>query len=563
MDFSQLLARLKALTANFTTTQLVTLGVTFVLVVGIVGGSAYWLNAPTYTLLFADIDPDSAAQVIEKLKTLKVQYQVDPGGRTIRVQSERIDELRLQLTAEGLPSSGRIGFEIFDRTAFGATEFLEHVNYRRALEGEIGRTISTLAEVGSARVHITMGKDSLFGESRPAKASVVLKLRGQKPLSNGTVNGITNLVAASVEGLRPEAVVILDNFGRPLAKPNPDDGDPLGAAQLERQQRMERDLAARVVALLEPVVGEDRVRVNVALKLNAQSREETEERWDPTSIVRSKQTSSDVATPGNVPMLVAGARGNTPPPSPDGKTVPQGAPGVTATLPGSSRQAETTNYELSRTTKRIVEPRGDVARLSVAVILDDDQALKKEKDGTAKVTRVPRSREELQKIQGLVAAAVGLDAQRGDQLTVENVAFDEPVIEDPGPVTIMQKFAPQIQEASRLGTVLLLALVAFLLVIRPAMRKMGLLPEKEKKSKKKKKDELEDLPVLPEVTVQAPKTVAELESEIEAQLDAAANEKISEWRKVPVLTRKVTKITQNEPEQVAKLLKTWMADQGR
>jgi flagellar M-ring protein FliF len=561
MDFSQLLGRLKTLTANFTTTQLVTLGVTFVLVVGIVGGSAFWLNAPTYTLLFADIDPDSAGQVIEKLKALKVKYQVDPGGRTIRVQSERIDELRLQLTSEGLPASGRIGFEIFDRTAFGATEFLEHVNYRRALEGEIGRTIATLAEVSNARVHISMAKDTLFGEPRPAKASVVLKLRGQRPLSNGTVNGITNLVAASVEGLRPDAVVILDNFGRPLARPQADGDDPLGAAQLERQQRMERDMAARVVALLEPVVGEDRVRVNVALKLNPQSREETEERWDPTSVVRSKQTSSDVATPGSVPMLVAGARGNAPA-SPDGKTVPPGAPGVTATMPGSSRQAETTNYELSRMTKRIVEPRGDVARLSVAVILDDDQALKKEKDGTSRVTRVPRSREELQKIQGLVAAAVGLDSERGDQLTVENVSFDEPVVEDPGPVTVMQKFAPQIQEASRLGTVVLLALIAFLLVIRPAMRKMGLLPEKEKKKKKAAK-ELEAAEVLPEVSVQAPKTVAELESEIEAQLDAAAHEKVSEWRKMPVLTRKVSKITQNEPEQVAKLLRTWMADQGR
>jgi flagellar M-ring protein FliF len=555
VDFSQLTAKLREIAGNFTRTQLVTLGVAFVAVVGIVGGSAFWLNAPEYTLLFADMDPESAAQMVERLKTLKVQYQVDPGGRAIRVQSERVDELRLELTSQGLPASGRIGFEIFDRTAFGATEFLEQVNYRRALEGEIARTISTLAEVSSARVHISMAKDTLFREPRPAKASVVLKLRGQRPLSNGTVTGISNLVAASVEGLRPDAVVILDHSGRPLARPNGDDDDPLGAQHLERQQRLERDLSARVVSMLESVVGEDRVRVNVALKLNPESREETEERWDPNAVVRSKQTSSDVATPATVPMLVAGARGNTPPPA-DGKT-PPGQPGVLANVPGSSRQAETTNYELGRLTRHTVEPRGDIARLSVAVILDDDHVPKKEKDGTTRVARVPRTPEQIQKIQGIVAAAVGFDQQRGDQITVENVAFDEPVVEEGPPPTIIQRFAPQLEEASRLGTVLILALLAFLLVIRPAMKKMGLLPEKKKKLPKA----LAPAEALPVVTVQAPKTVAELESEIEAELDKVAAEKSAEYRKMPVLTRKVSNLSRNEPEQVAKLLRSWMNEE--
>jgi flagellar M-ring protein FliF len=479
VDFSQMLGRLTAATKNFTTTQLVTLGVTFVLVVGIVGGSAMWLNTPTYTLLFSDMEPDAAAQMVERLKSMKVPYMVDAGGRSIRVQSERVDELRLELTSQGMPASGRIGFEIFDRTAFGATEFLEHVNYRRALEGEIARTVSTLSEVSSARVHITVAKDTLFGEPRPAKASVVLKLKGQRPISTASVNGIANLVAASVEGLRPDAVVILDNFGRPLARPNGDDGDPLGAAQSERQQRLERDMAARVVALLEPVVGADRVRVNVALKLDPQSSEETHESWDPETVLRSKQTSSDVASSAQVPMLVAGARGNAPP-APGDKPA---QPGATASVPGTSRQAETVNYELSRTTRHVVQPRGSIARLSVAVILDDDQTLAAGQDGKQHITRKPRTREEIQKIQGLVAAAVGLDAERGDQLTVENVAFDEPIVEDAPPQTTMQKLAPQINQFSRVGSVVLIALAALLLGIRPAMRKAGLLAEKPKKKK--------------------------------------------------------------------------------
>src|SRR5262245_3771673 len=205
------------------------------------------------------MDAESAQQIVTKLKAQNVPYKLDDGGRGIRVPQSRVDELRLELSAANLPASGRIGFEIFDRTQFGATQFLEQVNYRRALEGEIARTIATITEVSSARVHIAMGKDSLFGESRPAKASVVLKLKGSRPPSASTINGITNLVAASVEGLRPEAVVILDSYGRPLARPTEDDSDPLGAAQLERQQRLERDLSTRVIALLEPVVGAERV----------------------------------------------------------------------------------------------------------------------------------------------------------------------------------------------------------------------------------------------------------------------------------------------------------------
>jgi flagellar M-ring protein FliF len=559
VDFSQILAKLRGVAANFTTAQLVTLGVVFVLVVGMVSGSAFLLNQTTYTLLFADMEPETAQQMVDRLKALKIEYQLDPGGRSIRVPSDKVDELRLELSTQGLPASGRIGFEIFDRTAFGATEFLEHVNYRRALEGEIARTISTIAEVTSARVHISMEKDTLFGDPRPAKASVVLKLRGQRPLANSTVSGISNLVASSVEGLRPEAVVILDHFGRPLMRPQDDPNDPLGGAQVERQQRLERDLATRVVTMLEPVVGADRVRVNVALKLNPESREQTEERWDPQSVVRSKQTTSDVANSAQVPMLVAGSRGNTPV-SPDGKTA--AAPGVVANMPGSSRQAETTNYELSRLMRRTVEPRGDVSRLSVAVILDDDQVLQQQKDGSSKIVRVPRNREELQKIQALVAAAVGLDQQRGDQLTVENVTFDEPVVQEAPPLTIIQRFAPQINEVSRVGSVVLIALFAFLLVIRPAMRKMGLLPEKSKKKKEAVK-EAKAAEQLPVVSVAAPKTVAELESEIEAELDAVARDKAGENRKMPVLTRRVSHMSKNEPEQVAKLLREWINEEAR
>ena len=445
-----------------------------------------FIQKPTFAVLFSNMDAESAGQVVEKLKTLKVKYELDDGGTTVRVPSSQLNEMRLQLTAAGLPSSGRVGFEIFDRTAFGATEFMEKVNYRRALEGEIARTIATISEVASARVHIAMAKDSIFGEPRPAKASVVLKLKGTRTPAASTIAGITGLVAASVEGLRADAVVVVDSTGRPLARPGSDENDPLAVAQTERQQRLEADISRKVVALLEPVVGPERVRVNVAVKLNAQSREETEERWDPNSaVIRTRQMSSDTvggAAGGAGGGMVAGARGNAPPP-PQPAPVP-GQPAANAAAAqvaaagplGPSRNTESTNYEVSRLTRRTVSPAGDTARLSVAVILDDARVAKKQQDGTFVMVKAPRTKDELQKVQALVAAAVGLDTQRGDLLTVEHMSFDDPPQEEVKAPSIVERYTEQVTEFSKLGLGLGMLFVLFLLVIRPLMKRLSKTP---------------------------------------------------------------------------------------
>src|SRR6478752_3189132 len=213
MNIEQFLARLKAGAEALSGKQLVSLSLAFLAVVGLTIGSAYWFNTPNYGVLFSDMDSESASSVIAKLKEQKVAYVIDDGGKTIRVPTTRVDELRLELAGQGMPGSGHIGFEIFDKTAFGVTDFLEHVNYRRALEGELARTIATIAEVSGARVHIALPRETFFGnQEQLTKASVVLKLRGSKPLAASTVTGITGLIAASVEGLRPESVVVIDNF---------------------------------------------------------------------------------------------------------------------------------------------------------------------------------------------------------------------------------------------------------------------------------------------------------------------------------------------------------------
>src|SRR5215471_7540636 len=372
MNIEQFFARLKSGAEALSGKQLVSLTLAFLAVVGLTIGSAYWLNTPSYGVLFSDMDTESASSVMAKLKEQKIPYEIDEGGKTIRVATTRVDELRLELAGQGMPGSGHVGFEIFDKTAFGVTDFLEHVNYRRALEGELARTISTISEVAGARVHIAMPQPSLFsGRDQPTKASVILKLRNKTQLAPQTVTAITGLVSASVESLKPEAVVIIDNFGRPLSRTE-DPDDASGAVGIERQQRIERELSARVINLLEPIVGAGRVRVNVTAKLNSDTNEETEEKWDPTPVVRSKQMVSQTANGvAGAAQGVAGSRTNLPP---DPARPEASAVASLTNIPtGAAHTAETTNYEVSKLTRHSLQPRGDITRLSVAVLVDDDR----------------------------------------------------------------------------------------------------------------------------------------------------------------------------------------------
>jgi flagellar M-ring protein FliF len=566
VDFQQLFDRLKQLQSKLSTQQLISLIVAFVAVVGLIASASWYISAPEYRLLLTDMDPEEASQVVSKLTAEKVTYRLANGGRDVEVPKEDLDRLRLSFSSEGMPGSGRIGFEIFDRTAFGQTEFLEQVNYRRALEGEIARTIATISEVGSARVHIAMAKDSLFGSRmQPAKASVVLKLKRNRPLAAGTIAGISNLVASSVEGLRPENVVLIDSFGRPLSRPTDENADePLSGAQMERQQRLERDMATRVVSMLEPVVGQDRVRVNVSARLNSNTEEQTEEHFDPTTpVIRSKQTTLDGTTNGAA-SGVAGARGNVPgpaPPTPAGEPSKATAPPATATTAttSASRSAEIVNYEISKTVKHTVKPRGDIARLSVAVILDDDHVIAKDPQGKMTQSVKPRNPAELQKIQQIVAAAVGLDTTRGDLLTVENIAFDEVPVDIVEP-TWVEKLGPGLRDTGKIVAVIALCLFAFLFVLRPMVRRALALAPMEVTVSGPTQLSAAASPGSPKMPQQLPRTIAEVENEIENQLDAAAAEHLAD-RRMPVLQRRVVSMAQAEPQNAARLVRSWLAEE--
>jgi len=311
------------------------------------------------------------------------------------------------------------------------------------------------------------------------------------------------------------------------------------------------------------------VRANVAVRLSADSEERTEETWDPaTPVVRSKTQSNDL-TPLPAGGGLSGARANLPPPAPTtaakaeaggpaaGGTSAPAVPAAAVPPNMASRTSETTNFEISRTTKHVIRPRGDVARVTVAVVVDDELVTTKGKDGKVEQKTKPRTPAELQKLQGLVAAAVGIDSERGDLLTVENIAFDAPLTEEPAPPSFVQRYGDSFSEVGRMVTLLAVASLLVFFVLKPlvsasaAGRGSRALPAGAGAAGQ--------LPA----GIPGGRTVRELEGEIEAQLDAAAQAKTIENLRVPVLTKKAASIIQSEPENAARLLRGWLSEEER
>ena len=395
--------------------------VTILLVVAGVGSGLYyfsrWQRESDFRPLYTALAPDDAGAVVQRLKESNVLYRLSEDGRTVLAPSAQIAELRLSLASAGLPRNGRIGYELFDKTNFGATEFTEQINYRRALEGELERSVVCLSEVEQARVHLSFPKESVFLEARqPAKASVMVKLRLGSRLTPQNVAAITQLVASAVQSLAPEAVSVLDMQGNLLNRPRRElasDGDPPSEAMLEFRQAMERDLVAKINATLEPVVGTERFRASAALECDFTSGDESEESFDPAKSVMLSSQKTEEGTATSAPAGVPGTASNLPRPTSQ----------PTTTAGGISRQTENITYQSSRIVRRKKLPQGTVKRMSVAVLLAS-QVKRTGSGATAQAVAEPPSPERLKVIRDLVAAAIGLNTERGDQLTVESLPFE-------------------------------------------------------------------------------------------------------------------------------------------
>jgi flagellar M-ring protein FliF len=411
--------QLKKLLSSLSAQQLTAIVICAAAVVAGVVWFSRWQRESGLRPLYTSLAPEDAMAMVQKLKESGVDYRVADNGTTLLVPEDKVPELRLEMAGLGLPQKGRIGFEIFDKTNFGVTDFAEHVNYRRAVEGELERTIMALSEVQQARVHVTLPKESVFLESREAaKASVLVGLRPGASLSSQNVAAIANLVSSAVEGLTPEAISIVDMRGNLLNRARRDglaDGAQITEAALEYRQAIEHDLMLKINNTLEPLLGPDKFRTGVSADIDMSSGEQSEENFDPTKSVMV--TSQKMEDTSGVTRIAAGQPGTAsnlpqpPPPKPSGNTT------------GSVRRTENITYQSSRTVKHLKLPQGALKRLSIAVLVDHE--VKWQGQGAQQKRIVtPPSPDKLKTIHSVVATLVGLNPQRGDELTVETLPFD-------------------------------------------------------------------------------------------------------------------------------------------
>ena len=431
--------------------------VSALMLLALIGGLAWYALSPDWRTLYVNLDPDDARQIGQILAAAQIPFDPSADGVGILVPAAQLDKARLATAAKGGVKSGRLGFEIFDKPNWVGSEFDEQVNYQRALEGELEHTVGTLSDVASARVHLVLPHDSLFqGEERPAKASVVLKLR-RSSLADGEAEAIRNLVASAVDGLTPDHVVLVDASGNlPLGPKTPD------ATRLSAEQALEDKL----VSTLEPVTGAGNVRASVTLDYDETATDETAETYDPDKTVtlamqRTDQTTGAQSAAAGVPGTASNA--------PNTQALPV-YPHETA--PPQTAKSESSTYGVSKTVRHTIENPGRVRRLTAAIVVND-RLIQPATKSHAPVWQ-PRSADELRNLTTLAQAAVGFDTSRGDVVTVEDLAFDgnqgQPPVAIPEQILNTAENSPVLVKylALLFG---LMVVVAF--AVRPAIRHAG------------------------------------------------------------------------------------------
>ena len=474
-----------------------------------------WVSDVTYSRLYSDIDDAEAGEIVNYLNDSKIPYRLSDNGRGIEIPSGDVYKTRISLAAEGIPRSGNIGYSIFDQNNLGMTDFLQNLNFRRALEGELTRTITQLSEVQAARVHIVMPKERLFREDKKeATASVVLKLRGNADLSKRQIAGIAHLVASSVEGLKPSNIAILDYDGNLLSSGQ--EADPiagLSGTQMEVRKNVEQYLEDKAQSMMDGVLGPDKSVVRVTAELDFQQLERTSETFDPEApSIRSEERTKTSNTDSD-------------------KTSE-----TTESLAEESSETTVTNYELNKTVEHVIDAVGGIKRLSVAVMIDGTYKEVENADGVMEGIYQPRPQEELDRLAAIVRSAIGFDAERNDQLEIVNLPFDRGNLDaDREALDSMYMRDFYLDIAMKVGLVVLALIV--LLYFKRVARKIfvslsNLVPSTPPKPRPIQ-------PVVPE-----PEEVLSIVPEI----------------RKPTLVDQMQKTAKEKPEEMARVIRTIMAD---
>jgi flagellar M-ring protein FliF len=524
-----------------------TMGAGLLALAGAVLAITLWSSQGDYRPLFSGLSDKDGGAVIGQLAALQVPYRHEAGG-TILVPASQVYELRMKLAAAGLPKGGNgnaVGFELMDKSSIGQTQFNERLNFQRALEGELTRTITAMSDVADARVHLAIPQQNgFFREQQKPSASVMLTLRGGRTLDRAQIAGIVHLVSSSVPELHPKAVSVLDQTGALISQTGADPATGLDSQQLHYKQQVEAGFNKRIHDLLEPVVGRDNLRATVTADVDFSQTEATAEEYRPNqgpnaqAAVRSSQTNESSNANAGLPTGVPGATTNQPP-------VPATAPVNGASAPlqaaqggagnGNSRREQVTNYEVDKTVRVTRGAVGNVKRLNAAIVVNHRSVT----DAKGKTTQQPVPAEEVTRLTDLVKEAMGFNAERGDSVKVISAPF---VVDKTEPADVPLWKQPWLLDIARSAIVPLafvaIALIAVFGMIRPAIKAAAPAPLPDEKAETV--DEVVDDTELLPGGAGMPRLEAPLHNE---KLDRARS------------------LARDNPVAVANIVRDWMAGQ--
>ncbi|WP_426577041.1 flagellar basal-body MS-ring/collar protein FliF [Xenorhabdus stockiae] len=516
-----------------------------------------WLRSPDYRVLYSNLSDKDGGEIVTQLTQMNVPYRFAENGAAIMIPTDKVHEIRLKLAQQGLPKGGAAGFELLDKEKFGISQFSEQVNYQRALEGELARTIESLGPVQSARVHLALPKPSLFvREQKSPSASVTVGLLQGRALDEGQINAIVHMVSSSVAGLPPSNVTIVDQAGRLLTQSDAN-GRDLNTTQLKYIQEVENRFQHRIETILAPVVGRGNVHAQVTAQVDFSRREETAEEYKPNqppnqAAVRSKQTSASEQSGGPLVGGVPGALSNQPSAAPSAPIEKPKGNGDDKSAQGrngnnsyermisnnrNNRHDETINYEVDRTIRHTQLQAGGVERLSVAVVVN--YATVQGENGPETQALTP---EQLSQIESLIREAMGFSADRGDSLNVVNTPFNNTaeVIE----TLPFWQHPVLLEKLLELGRWLLLALVAWLL-----WRKM-IVPQIARKRAAEK------------AALEAQKKQNKPATESNAEMDEKVRRQLARQRvNAELQSQRIRELAEKDPRVVALVIRQWMSNE--
>ena len=523
--------------------------------IAIIVAMVLWAKQPDYRVLYSNVSDQDGGAIVTQLTQMNIPYRFTETGGAIEVPADKVHELRLRLAQLGLPKGGAVGFELLDQEKFGISQFSEQVNYQRALEGELARTIETLGPVKSARVHLAMPKPSLFvREQKSPSASVTVNLAPGRAMDEGQISAVVHLVSSAVAGLPPGNVTLVDQSGRLLTQSNTS-GRDLNDAQLKYAADVEGRVQRRIEAILSPIVGNGNVHAQVNAQIDFDNKEQTEEQYHPNgnpseAVMRSRQLNESEQVGGPYPGGVPGALSNQPAPAnnapitantPQNGQQNQNAQQTTSTStansagPRNTQRNETTNYEVDRTIRHTKMNVGDVQRLSVAVVVNYRTLT----DGKP----LPLTADQLKQIEDLTREAMGFSQQRGDTLNVVNSQFNA-TDESAGelPFWQQQAFIDQLMTAGRWLLVLIVAWILWRKAVRPQ-----LVRREEERKALLENAQNRQMPEEEAVEVRLSKD--------EQTQQRRANQRLS----AEVMSQRIREMSDNDPRVVALVIRQWMS----